>query len=91
MNSMIECFEKLRMFSDYRTPANIRSFCKLVIVLAGIFTGPLFAHIMLQCGYFYGYFLCVIFFWMLCCMSNIQVCLAVPVAVPGPALPPASG
>ena len=78
LRMVMECFERLRMFSDYRTPASIRSFCKMSIVVAGVFLGPWFANVCERYGATSGYCLCVVFFWLLSCMSSIQVMLENP-------------
>ena len=81
VNEMVSCFEQLRMFSDYRTPASIRSFCRLTTVMAALFTGPYFAHIMDSpdiAAAQYGMFLLISFFWLVGCMANIQVCCVLP-------------
>ena len=78
LRMVMECFERLRMFSDYRTPANIRSFCKMSIVVAGVFLGPWFANVCERYGATSGYCLCIVFFWLLSCMSNIQAMLENP-------------
>ena len=41
---VVSSFERLRMFSDYRTPASIRAFIQLCIILVPLLLVPMFAQ-----------------------------------------------
>eukprot|EP00669_Euglena_mutabilis_P013550 TRINITY_DN8520_c0_g1_i1.p2 TRINITY_DN8520_c0_g1~~TRINITY_DN8520_c0_g1_i1.p2 ORF type:complete len:305 (+),score=135.58 TRINITY_DN8520_c0_g1_i1:441-1355(+) len=71
-------FERLRVFADYRTPCTIRSYCTTCIGALAICMGPFFANVSNRWGATYGYGLCVVFFWLLMCLSNIQAMLENP-------------
>eukprot|EP00668_Euglena_longa_P014872 GGOE01018906.1.p1 GENE.GGOE01018906.1~~GGOE01018906.1.p1 ORF type:complete len:661 (+),score=177.39 GGOE01018906.1:210-1985(+) len=76
--NLILGFERLRVFSDYRTPCTIRSYCTSCISILAFTMGPFFANIGRNYHPFYAYMLCLVFFWLLQCMSNIQAMLENP-------------
>ena len=47
LGSVVSSFERLRMFSDYRTPSSIRAFIHLCIVLVPLLLIPVFAQLAL--------------------------------------------
>ena len=69
--------ERLRVFSDYRTPCLIRSFIKVGILAFCIFMAPYFAWIS-SFNHLAGFFAAVVFCWLLLCLCNIQTMLENP-------------
>eukprot|EP00667_Euglena_gracilis_P006571 EG_transcript_6634 len=80
---MMQCFEKLRVYCDYRTPSTLRSFFWACVVVLSFLMGPYCASLGNKYGYVYGYLVNLTFFWLLLCLNNIQRILENPFSTHG--------
>eukprot|EP00668_Euglena_longa_P006700 GGOE01008012.1.p1 GENE.GGOE01008012.1~~GGOE01008012.1.p1 ORF type:complete len:723 (+),score=192.87 GGOE01008012.1:83-2170(+) len=83
LTGLILCFEKLRAFSDYRTPCTLRSFFWSCMVVLSLLMGPYCASLITKYSMTYGYLVNVGFFWLLLCLNNIQRMLENPFSAYG--------
>eukprot|EP00668_Euglena_longa_P016332 GGOE01020573.1.p1 GENE.GGOE01020573.1~~GGOE01020573.1.p1 ORF type:complete len:619 (+),score=181.28 GGOE01020573.1:94-1857(+) len=80
---MMQSFEKLRVFCDYRTPCTLRSFFWSCVVVLSFLMGPYCALLGSKYGYVYGYLVNLTFFWLLLCLNSIQRILENPFSTHG--------
>eukprot|EP00667_Euglena_gracilis_P013423 EG_transcript_13858 len=71
-------FERLRIFSDYRTPCTLRSYSRGCTLLINFIMAPYAAYLATEYGWLIGYSMGCLYFWMLLSLNNIQEMLENP-------------
>ena len=83
MREMLMAIEKLRVFSDYRTPSSIKCFVRIAPIAVAVTMAPYFARMAGQCHPAFVYAAMVLFFAFMRYMGNVQASLENPYMASG--------